>query len=47
MEGVSVVEPQTSAVRRSTLEVDLEGAPELWKYSKIWSKRDPETGVFH
>ncbi|KAL8281136.1 hypothetical protein RQP46_006494 [Phenoliferia psychrophenolica] len=46
MEGVSVVEPEAGAVRRSTLQVDLEGCPELWQYSTIWSKRDPETGNF-
>lgn len=47
MQGVSVVATKDGKVRRSTLVIDLEGCPELWQYSKIWHKRDPETGAFH
>lgn len=50
LEGVAMVPTtQEGGVRRrrARLVIDLEGCPELWKYSIIWSKRDPETGEFH
>ena len=47
--GVGVVERSSECTElklRSRLMLDLEGCPECWRYSKIWNKRDPETGDF-
>lgn len=35
-----------SAPTTELMLMSLQGCPELWKYSKIWSNRDPETGKF-
>lgn len=45
-QGVGVVQGPIEGQLRARLVLDLEGCPECWRYSKIWSNRDPETGDF-
>ncbi|KAM0753019.1 hypothetical protein T439DRAFT_323632 [Meredithblackwellia eburnea MCA 4105] len=53
LEGVTIgadAEDETQRkrkLRRARLIIDEEGCPEIWKYSKAWRRRNPETGEFH